>query len=85
MRGRLSVGVVHCDLPRFQPLCQAQMEGRSYYPVVKIYAAPGVQRVLDLEELQPVLPSGTMIKLIATLVDVLGSPVPAPKQFWAAP
>ena len=61
------------------------MEGRGYYPLVKLYAAPGVQRLLDLEEQQPVLPSGTMIKLISTLAEVLSTSGPAPRQFWAAP
>ena len=70
---------------RFKQLCESQMEGRAYYPIVKIYAAPGVQRILDLEQQQPVLPSGTMIKLIAALVDVLGRAGPAPTQFWASP
>ena len=85
MRNYLQVGVVHCDVARFKPLCDSQMEGRGYYPIVKLYGAPGVQRILDLEPQRPELPSGTLIKLMAVLVEVLVTARPQPKRFWVDP
>ena len=67
------VGVLHCDVARLKSACEAHMEGRGYYPIVKAYGAPGVERIIDVEYQQPELPSGTAFKLVASLVPVLAS------------
>ena len=85
LRPHVRVGVLHCDVARLKRVCESQMEGRGYYPIVKLYAAPGVARILDLEPQRPELPSGTVIKLVSTLVQVLGSVRKPPDRFWAEP
>ena len=79
------LGVLHCDVARLKRTCEAHMEGRTYWPIVKVYAAPGVHKILDLETQRPTLPSGTIIKLVAALAEVLARPQPAPRKFWAEP
>ena len=85
MRPHVRVGVLLCDVPRLKRVCEAHMEGRGYYPIVKVYGAPGVEKILDLEHQRPELPSGTIMKLLAAIVEVLSTVRKAPKRFWAEP
>lgn len=73
MKSHVRVGVMHCDVEHLKGICNSHMEGRAYYPIVKVYGAPGVHRIVDLEQLQPQLPSGTIMKLVAAVVTVIAS------------
>ena len=83
LRSHVRVGIVNCDVHK--NLCQSQMGGRGWFPVIKVYAAPGVERFLDLETFTPELPSGSVIKLVTNLLDALTSIAPNPTEFWADP
>lgn len=66
LHGLLRVGTVHCDLHK--ALCQREMDGREYYPVVKMYA-PGRATYIDLK--QPELPSAAVLHLTVDLLSAL--------------
>ena len=69
LRGRLRVGTVHCDV--HTALCRREMQGRDYYPVVKVYTADDVGgHYLDLK--QPELPSAAVLHLTVSLLDAIG-------------
>ena len=76
LAGAIQVGSVHCDL--HGALCQSEMEGRGYYPIVKFYSdSAGARRsgIIDLQN--PELPAAAVLQLTAELVRLLGG-VPKP-------
>lgn len=70
LAGVIRVGTVHCDL--HHALCRAEMDGRDYYPLVKLYAdgAPNGGSILDLQN--PELPAAAILQLTASLMALLG-------------
>jgi len=70
LAGSLRVGTVHCDL--HGQLCRSEMEGRSYYPLVKFYSesAPVSDGILDLQNAE--LPAAAVLQLSARLIQLLG-------------
>ena len=68
LAGTIRVGTVHCDL--HGALCRDQMEGRDYYPIVKLFASSARSGIIDLEH--PELPAAAVLRLVGRVVEVLG-------------
>ena len=65
--GIATVGVVYCDVEANAQLCEREMGGRGYYPVVKVM---GKSSAAFLELQQPELPAAAVIHLCTQLLSI---------------
>ena len=70
-------GSVHCDVAHLQGLCAEELEGRRYYPLIKVFGSDRARSASIIELRQSELPAAAVLHVCAELLMLLDAPAPA--------
>ena len=66
-----------CLDPHLQGLCAEELEGRRYYPLIKVFGSDRARSASIIELRQSELPAAAVLHVCAELLMLLDAPAPA--------
>ena len=81
LRGKgVRFGSVACDVAHLQGLCAQELEGRQYYPLIKVFGSDRSRSASIIELRQSELPAAAVLHVCTELLVLLDSPAAAPED-----